>query len=69
MYAKEHHWTEKGMVYAEIYASKAPATLPLTTDNVDGIDGGYKLAPGSVFYIVGSGNVFILGTEDDWTLQ
>jgi hypothetical protein len=69
MYAKTHTWTEKGMVNAEIYASEKPSTMPLTTDDVDGVDGGYKLAPGSVFYVVSSGDVYILGTNDDWTLQ
>jgi hypothetical protein len=57
------------MVNAEIYASEKPSKMPLTTDDVDGVDGGYKLAPGSVFYVVSSGDVYILGTNDDWTLQ
>lgn len=69
MYASKHSWTEKGMVLAEIYASEEPEELPLTTDDVDGVSSGYRLAPGSTFYVVTTGSVFILGTELDWVEQ
>lgn len=67
MYAKEVTWKEKGKVCAELYASAAPVTMPTTTDGIGGVADGYELCPGSSLFITGTGAVYVMGDNQEWS--
>lgn len=69
MFVKSYKVIKQGVAAAEIYASTVPSSFPYDTIGMDGIDGGYRLAPSSTLYITTTGDIYMLGTNDDWTKQ
>ena len=69
MFAEDIQFYSGSLAKASIISSTVPATFPLTSDNVDAMQDGVKLAPGSTVYVPTTQQVFMLGTNDDWEEQ
>ena len=69
MYAKNKSYTGSGTASVSIVSSNVPDVMPLISDNIDNMLPGYRLAPGSTIYVTTTGDLYMLGENDDWTLQ
>ena len=69
MFATDIKFLRDGLAIVDITASNVPATFPLTSDTVYGMQNGVTLAPGSSIYVTNGARLFMLGTENDWEEQ
>lgn len=59
---------EQNYVKATIYADTTPDTMPVPAD-IPGCDSSLKFTPDSVLYIVGNGDVYLAGEDNQWHKQ
>lgn len=69
MFAKETKVYSPELALVKMVSSSVPAAFPLVSDGIDNVGSGYKLAPGSSVYVSGTGQLFMLGENDDWAEQ
>lgn len=67
MFGKMTKMFDTKRVEVEITTNTAPASFPTTTDEIDGVENGYTIAPGSSVYATDSGRVWILNDLGVWT--
>ncbi len=66
MYAKTNIRISSEIIRADIITTYAPATFPVTSDNVSNLPKGLRLAPYSSIYIASQSKLYMLGTDSKW---
>ena len=57
----------KQYVEVEITTETLPETMPLTTADIENLDGNLALAPGSGMFVTNTSQYFVLGDTEEWS--